>query len=332
MKGPRLGFLGVGWIGRNRMEALLAAGAQAVAIADPSADNLAAACQLAPAAAPVASLEAMLALDLDAVVIATPNAMHAEQTIEALNRGAAVFCQKPLGRNAAEVSRVVECARRADRAIGVDLSYRHTAAIQAVRNVIRAGELGTIYGVDLVFHNAYGPDKAWFYDPALAGGGCLMDLGIHLIDLALWILDFPAIHSVTGRLMADGAPLRDRATQVEDYAVAEILLESGTPIRVACSWRLPAGKDAVISAEFYGTQGGATVRNVRGSFYDFAACRHIGTTSQTLVIPPDSWGGRAAVAWAERLTEDTSFDPGSYELLSVARAIDDIYSAAQPAL
>jgi predicted dehydrogenase len=48
-----------------------------------------------------------------------------------------------------------------------------------------------VFAVDLVFHNAYGPDKPWFYDPELSGGGCVMDLGVHLVDLALWSLDFP---------------------------------------------------------------------------------------------------------------------------------------------
>jgi predicted dehydrogenase len=62
---------------------------------------------------------------------------------------------------------------------------------------MRSGELGRVFAVDLVFHNAYGPDKPWFYDPELAGGGCVMDLGVHLVDLALWSLDFPGVTAVT---------------------------------------------------------------------------------------------------------------------------------------
>jgi predicted dehydrogenase len=324
----KLGFLGVGWIGRHRMGALLNAGAQAVAIADPSPDNFAEARKLAPNARAVTSLDEMLALDLDGVVIATPSALHTAQSIEALDRGVAVFCQKPLGRSSAEVAAVLAAARRANRRIGVDLSYRHTAAIQPIRDAVRAGELGRIYGVDMTFHNAYGPDKPWFYDPALSGGGCLMDLGVHLIDLALWTLDFPEVAAVTGRLMAGGEPLADRAAQVEDYAVAEVLLVNGTPIRIACSWRLPAGQEAVITAEFYGTQGGAAMRNIGGSFYDFAAYRHHGTATQTLVSPPDAWGGRAAVDWAEKLARKPDYDPDADPLVDVANVIDAIYEAA----
>jgi predicted dehydrogenase len=324
---PRLGFLGVGWIGRNRMEAMLAAGGLAVAVTDPSPANLAEAMRIAPSATAVDSLDAMLALDLDAMVIATPSALHAEQTIAALDRGLAVFCQKPLGRNGAEVEQVLAAARRADRHIGVDLSYRHTAAIQPIRDAVRQGALGRIYGCDLVFHNAYGPDKPWFYDPALSGGGCLIDLGVHLIDLALWILDYPDIRSVSGRLLANGAPLADRDRQVEDYAVAEILLESGTPIRIACSWRLAAGQEAVISADFYGTEGGAAMRNVGGSFYDFAALRFDGTQCISLVKPPDDWGGRAAIDWMQRMAVDRGYDDEAERLADVAHLIDRIYAS-----
>jgi predicted dehydrogenase len=101
-------------------------------------------------------------------VIATPSALHAEQAIAALDRGLAVFCQKPLGRDASETRAVVEAARRADRLLGVDLSYRYTRAAAALRDEVRSGALGEVYAVDLVFHNAYGPDKPWFYDRRLA--------------------------------------------------------------------------------------------------------------------------------------------------------------------
>src|SRR5215218_9099775 len=108
------------------------------------------------------------ALDLapDGIVIATPSALHAAQSIQALKAGAAVFCQKPLGRNAAEVEAVLAAATSADRLLGVDLSYRFTEGMRKIREQVRSGALGDIYAVNLIFHNAYGPDKAWFYDRA----------------------------------------------------------------------------------------------------------------------------------------------------------------------
>jgi predicted dehydrogenase len=324
---PRVGFLGVGWIGRHRMEAMLAAGdIDAAAIADCAPESVAAAASLAPGARQVSTLEDLLALDLDGVVIATPSAQHAKQAIACLERGMAVFCQKPLGRTAAEVRAVIAAARTADRLLGVDLSYRFTAGMRQIRELISAGALGKVFAADLVFHNAYGPDKAWFYDRALSGGGCVMDLGVHLVDLALWALGFPEVTGVTSSLSAGGEPLAGRDV-VEDYAVATLGLASGASVRIACSWRLHAGRDAIVSAAFYGTQGGAAMRNLDGSFYDFVTKRFEGRERIALTQQPDPWGGRAAAAWASGLAQGQRFDSEADHLEDVAAVLDRIYQA-----
>lgn len=327
LRRPRVGFLGVGWIGRHRMEAALATGAiEAVGVADPSQEQLSAALDLAPGATSVAGLEDLLALDLDGLVIATPSAFHAEQSIAALERGVAVFCQKPLGRDAGEAAAVVEAARAADRLLAVDLSYRFTEGMQQIRRLIQDGALGKVFAADLVFHNAYGPDKPWFYDRTLSGGGCVMDLGVHLADLALWVLDFPEVRSVSSSLYASGAPLEPGASQVEDYAVATLETADGTTLRLACSWRVHAGREADISASFYGTAGGAKLSNVDGSFYDFVADRHHETRRDTLAGPPDAWGGRAVANWARRLAAGQRFDPECGRLVDLARVLDRVYA------
>lgn len=325
---PRLGFLGVGWIGRNRMEAVLATGAvEAAAIAEPDAAMTAAAGELAPEAERVGSLDELLQLDLDGIVIATPSALHARQCLEALEAGVAVFCQKPLGRTAREVEAVVRAARQRDLLLGVDFSYRHTQGMVRIRELVAGGALGRVHAADLTFHNAYGPDKPWFYDPAQSGGGCVMDLGIHLVDLALWTLDFPQVVKVAAHLSAGGAPLAG-TDRVEDYAIATLELEGGAVLRLACSWRLHAGCDAVIGAEFYGTEGGAAFRNVNGSFYDFTAAYFTGTARHALAAPPDGWGGRAAAYWARQLAQGGGYDTEADRLVEVARVIDRIYSRA----
>jgi predicted dehydrogenase len=328
MTRPKLGFLGVGWIGRHRMEAMLATGdVEAAAISDPSPKMVAAAQALAPDAIVVDSLDAMLALDLDGVVIASPSALHADQSVQALKAGAAVFCQKPLGRDAAEAARVVAAAQAADRLLSVDFSYRYTAGMTRIAELVRAGKLGEIYAVDLTFHNAYGPDKPWFYDRALSGGGCVMDLGVHLVDLALWVLGFPELSGkVDATLFAEGKPLAT-LDKVEDYAAASFTLANGAVVRLTCSWRLHAGQDAQIEAAFYGTNGGAALRNVDGSFYDFQAEHVVGTPRHVLATPPEEWGGRAAAAWASKLRDDHRFDPAAHELVAVSQVLDRIYAA-----
>lgn len=326
----RIGFLGVGWIGRHRMEAMLETGlVEAVAIADPSPAMREAAIQSAPAARPLATLDELLTEELDGIVIATPSARHAEQSIRALNAGMAVFCQKPLGRTAAEAQAVVEAAKAADRLLGVDLSYRHTEAMRQIKALLETRQLGQVTAIDLTFHNAYGPDKPWFYDKSLSGGGCVIDLGVHLIDLALWALDFPEVTRVTSHLLAQGKPLREAPEEVEDYAAATLELATGTIVRLACSWRLNAGRDCIIEASFYGTEAGAAMRNVGGSFYDFTAERFSGTATQRLLDPPDAWGGRAATAWARQLVENGAFDPAAARFVELAEIMDRIYADAR---
>jgi predicted dehydrogenase len=324
---PRLGFLGVGWIGRHRMEAILGDGAaEAVAVADVAEPAAAEAARAIDGCAVGRTVDDLLAAGVDGVVIATPSAQHADQAVRALERGVAVFCQKPLARTAPEARRVVEAARAADRLLGVDLSYRHVNGMPEVRELVRAGALGDVYAVHLAFHNAYGPDKAWFYDAALSGGGCVMDLGIHLVDLALWTLGFPEVLEVTSTLRAGGRRVRGRGTAgVEDYGAAQLELASGAAVQLACSWRLAAGRDCVIEAAFHGTKGGAALTNVNGSFYDFLVERHEGTRREVLAAPPDAWGGRAAVAWARALAAGGRYDPSVESILEVQATLDRIY-------
>lgn len=337
---PRLGFLGVGWIGRHRLEAVAkAAAGKVVGIADPDPEAAAQAREMleahgkdegnrdkgdASSCELVGSLKELLSMDLDGLVIATPSAQHASQCIQALEAGVAVFCQKPLGRSAAEVRPVIEAAQKANRLIRLDYSYRYTKGMRRIRQLVQQGSLGEVFAADLVFHNAYGPDKAWFYNPQLAGGGCLMDLGIHLLDLALWTLPPTGISEASGRLLSGGKPLSDPFTQVEDYADAQLRLSSGALLRLSCSWKLQAGCDARIEASFYGTQGGATFRNLSGSFYDFEAEHHTGTQSHSLCQPPDDWGKGAILDWARTLSQNPGFEAESSKLLEVAEALDAI--------
>jgi predicted dehydrogenase len=326
---PRIGFVGMGWAGRKRLEAIARSdAAEIVAVADASPDAALEAARTAPGVRVARSFEELLYDDLDGIVIATTNALSAANAQAALAHGLAVFCQQPLGRDQREVEAVVETARRADRLLAADLPYRLTSAGSTLYQVVRSGELGDIFAVNLVFHSAHGPDKPWFYDRALAGGGCLMDLGTHLLDLALWCLEFPRIDLIRARLCAGGRPLAAAPDGVEDYASAQLTAASGAVLQLACSWHLSVGCDAIIEAAFYGTRGGVVLHNVNGSLYDFACERAAGTQRETLVAPPDAWPGRAAVAWAERLARGERFDPETARLVQMASLIDRIYSAA----
>ncbi|MEX2574536.1 MAG: Gfo/Idh/MocA family oxidoreductase [Balneolaceae bacterium] len=323
---PKLGFAGVGWIGKSRLKAIMdGQAAGAVAAFDPDPSVTAGLKGDVPGVRIHDSFDDMLDSDLDGIVIATPSALHADQALSALNSGKAVFCQKPLGRNRQETEKVVETAREHDLLLGVDFSYRYVRAAEQVRKTITSGELGKIYAVHLIFHNSYGPDKAWYRDAALSGGGCLMDLGIHLVDFLFWILDRPAISVLQSRLISRGRLLNGNRSQVEDYAAAQFLLDGDTSVQLSCSWNLPAGRDAIIEACFYGENGGVSFRNVDGSFYDFVAEKYNSTAAETLAGPPDHWSGRGAAVWAERLAEENKFDPAAEDYTNVAHALDLLY-------
>lgn len=323
---PKLGFLGVGWIGKNRLEALTAERlTEDIAICDPHQPSVENTLKSVPSAKVSESFNELLESDVDGIVIATPSALHSKQAIQALERGKAVFCQKPLGRDLSETKAVVHAAQQADKLLAVDYSYRFTQGIAAVKEVLEQERLGKIFAVEAVFHNAYGPDKAWFYDPGLSGGGCLIDLGSHLVDLLFYLFKAPSIDVRYANLLAQGRPLVSRGERVEDFAEAQLKTSTGISIHLACSWKLSVGKDAQIALKIYGTEGGVSFHNVNGSFYDFQTDIYTQNNLQTIVSPPDDWGGRAIQNWGRQLIKGNQFNPENYELIKSAALLEEIY-------
>ena len=321
---PSIACLGVGAVGRHRMRCVVEHdAAEVIAVSDVSPDALAAALRIVPSALAV-GLEELLELDVDGVMIATPSAVHAEQAVALLKRRRSVFCQKPLARDAEETRLVIDAAQRADRRLAVDFSYRHVRGVRQMREMIASGELGRVFAIDLTFHNAHGPDKSWCYDAAQSGGGALVDLGIHLIDLALWLTGARTVHVVDGCCYAAGRPVRG-GTTAEDYASARLELDTGAVVELKCSWNQHAGCDAMIAADFRGTKGAVSLRNISGSLYGFRVEHHRGTTTEVVAEPPDAWDGRAATAWARALARDRSYDPDIESAWEVAAIVDAIY-------
>jgi predicted dehydrogenase len=324
----RLGFVGVGWIGRKRLDALAQeADIEVAGLYDADANRLEDAARAYPRAARVSQIETMFDLGVDGVVIATPNGLHAQQAIACLEKGLPVFCQKPLATSAFDVERVIAAARNNDRLLGIDFCYREISGMSELRKHIREGELGDIVAIDLRFHNAYGPDKAWCHDRSLAGGGCLLDLGVHLLDLALWVQDFPPLERVRSRLFANGEPLQSAASQVEDLAFAEFIQANGAIVRLACSWHANSGRDAVIDMAITGTRAGACWQNVDGSFYDFEVDLCRGASRERLSETPDAWGPKALRRWTDRLAVSRNFDPEAEQIARSAVLIEESYRA-----
>ncbi len=328
LKTLNLGFVGLGWIGLNRMKRVLSnPNIKGTAIVEPLKENADQALKISENAKVYESYEELLENpEIDGVMIATPSALHAKQVKQALKAKKAVFCQKPLGRNSTEVKQVIQTAYENNQLLGVDLSYRFTKAFQQVYKIIKSGEIGKVFSAELKFHNAYGPDKEWFYDIKKSGGGCVLDLGLHLIDLGLWCLDFSTIENLQSHLFYQGKKIKKNEKITEDFASISFLTSTNTSINLQCSWNISAGKDAVISVHFYGTKGGVAFKNVAGSFYDFVAEKYTGTNTEILISPPDYWSGKAAEVWAEKLLNGEKFNAvNAKEHLRLAEIIDKIY-------
>jgi predicted dehydrogenase len=286
------------------------------------ASSLGCAIEIAP------GLPDLLAGGIDGLVIATPGALRAEQATVALEAGLAVFCQQPLAATAAQTSQIVEQARRSDRLLGVDCSYRYLEATEIARSRIAAGDLGDVYSVEAEFHDARRPDKSRNRSHELAAGGCLLDTGIHLVDLSLWVLRFPAVTAVTGKLYAGGQPYtRGLSAGIEDSAVMRIDLASRATVSVSCSWPRHVGRSAAFRLVCSGSRATLVVENVAGSLRDFHCWRLRGTSRERLSAPGEDRSGRAIAAWIEQLAAGGRFNREACHHVQVADVLDRIYAS-----
>ena len=252
----RIALLGTGWIMDFHARAALEhPGAELVAAASwrqPSLDRLAGRYGIARTTTDWRALAADP--EVDAAVIGTPNALHAEQAVAFLEAGKHVLVEKPMASTLAEADAMVAAARHAGGWLMVAHCWRFHPDVRALRARVEAGELGEIvktrsYGV----HARWGP-SGWFTDPELAGGGALLDMGVHAID-------------TTRYLLGDPEPVRVCATigtryggyAVDDDAVLLVTWSNATNSVVESGWWQPHLGGLEADTELYGTGGYARV-------------------------------------------------------------------------
>jgi predicted dehydrogenase len=197
--------------------------------------------------------------EVAAVVICTPNALHVPQARAALEAGKHVLVQKPLALSTDDARAVLECANRAGKLLFVDYSYRYLETSARLRAALSG--LGRPRRVRASFHNIYGPGKGWFYDPALSGGGALIDLGVHLLDLGLDLFRPDVV--CLGRAELSFA----QGQAVEDAALLQLRLDD-LPFELEVSWNAPR-ELTDISFTVEAERGVARWENVKGSFFHF---------------------------------------------------------------
>jgi predicted dehydrogenase len=217
--------------------------------------------------------EALLTSDsVDAVYIATPNVFHAPLAIAALQNGKHVLLEKPFAMNAAEADRVVHAARESGRVFTVGMNQRFRADVQRVRALVASGSLGNVYHAKAYWLRRTGIPKlgTWFGKKSLAGGGALLDIGVHMLDLALHVTDNFRPISVSGHVqtvfgqrgLGEGGWGYSDATEngfdVEDTASALIKLENGATLALEVSWAAHQAENTRWNLELFGSDAGAS--------------------------------------------------------------------------
>jgi predicted dehydrogenase len=212
--------------------------------------------------------------DLDVVSIGAPNHLHAPIAIAALKGGKHVLCEKPLARTGAEAEGIVRAAREADRAVHIAFTQRERGDVQALKRHVDEGNLGRIYHAKATWmrRNGIPGMGGWFTSKEMAGGGPLIDLGVHMIDMALYLMGEPEVETVSCATYAELGPRGrggradfglmqgDSPYEVEDLATAFIRLSDGATLNLEAGWAVYRESSDDFGVTLYGTDGGAEMK------------------------------------------------------------------------
>lgn len=209
--------------------------------------------------------------DLDAISVCTWNSAHAECSIAALNAGCHVFCEKPMAMNTEEALAMKEAAEKNGKLLMIGFVRRHGSDAQMARQLIKNGELGEVYYAKATYLRRCGFPGGWFGDKSRSGGGPLIDLGVHVIDLTRYMMGNPKPVTVFGAtfnkigarsevLLGDDAWRSMTEDEkpiftVEDLATAMIRFDNGAVLQVEASFNLNL-KDNLGDVSLYGSKAG----------------------------------------------------------------------------
>ena len=262
----RVGVIGLGWPGQQHLEAYL--GREDVDVAGVSDLNAELAervrTRLGIRAPLYADYREMLAADVDAVSICTPNFLHAPMAIDALDAGKHVLLEKPLANTLAEGERIAEKVRSSDRKFMMAFNNRYRRDSRVLKRQIEAGVLGDIYYAKTGWlRREWNPIvRGWFTSREKSGGGPLIDLGVHMLDLTLWFMGNPRPVSVSGSVYSKfGEYMRPKIgyVDVEDLAAAFIKLDNGGTIVMDVSWLSFIEHPDYVYSQLFGSKGGAKI-------------------------------------------------------------------------
>ncbi len=277
----RFGFLGAGQIALPSAASINRhPSAQVVAIQDLNAGRVSELCEKEKIPKGYATAEELLAdPEIDAVYIAVPNKFHVPLTIAALEAGKHVILEKPFAMNYAEACQAAEVAHRVGKVLNLGMNLRFNPAAQRIKTLTEQNAFGEIYHAKAYWFRRRGIPKigTWFSSHELAGGGCLYDIGVHLLDLCLHLINNFEPVTVSGstytkfgnRGLGEGgwgkSERSDIAFDVEDFASGFIRFANGASVSLDVSWAAHLPESNAFDVQLLGTEGGALA--IKGETY-----------------------------------------------------------------
>ncbi len=274
---------------------------------------------------------------LDIVSIAVPNKFHAPLTIAALKKGIHVLCEKPMAMNLEEAQQMKTTAEETGCNLMINFSCRFNPLCQALKKEADKGTFGNIYFGRTAWHRRRGMPGfgGWFGDKDLAGGGPLIDLGVHRIDLALWLMGHPNPVSVSGStynvIAKKIAEEQQKKFTVEDLAVGVVKFDNGATLIVEASWALNNNKDEDMITSLYGDKGGLVQKNV-GQGYDQDAEIYTDEDGLLITRKPEIPTGGVATSYEEfvaSVLEKRKPSASAEDGIKIQKILDGLYRSAQ---
>ncbi|HTX72170.1 MAG TPA: Gfo/Idh/MocA family oxidoreductase [Rectinemataceae bacterium] len=313
--GLKIGIVGAGGMARYHIGGFRSAGAEVVALADPSAEARSRSAATFGVEKTYAGLPEMLAAhrDLDAVSIITPNKFHAPLATAALRAGKHVFCEKPPALDANETGSMVEAARDSKKLLLFDFNNRARHESMALMEYLKAGEIGHINSAQAVWARRAGIPGfgGWFTTKALSGGGPVIDL-LHMLDLALYFMGYPEPSYVLAGIFRDfvadrafkgpwGIPdVAGGVVDVETACHGFVSFAGGQVLYLRSSWAEMTERE-VVTMSFQGSRGGGLVERLFGvdgldetstDRCELYRAEHGRQVNSTIRVPPDDSMGR----------------------------------------
>ena len=338
MKKLRVGVIGLG-IGQSHISGFQShPQAEVVAVADLNPVLLQHVADRFSVPGRYADAQEMLDAErLDVVSVATPNKLHQPLTLAALRAGCHVLCEKPMAMNAKEARVMLAAARRARKRLMINFSFRFKEETWALKQEVDRGTFGEFYFGRTVWHRRRGIPKfgSWFGQKALSGGGPLIDLGVHRLDLALWLMGYPKPAWVMGatydHLAAPLAKAQNIAYDVEDLASAYIRFTNGATLVVEASWASNTRENETMETTLCGTKAGLTQKNVGGLYEHEAEIyeERAGAQYDRKLHPPLPAAKQSMYHFIDCIVNNTPHTATAEEGIIVMELLDAIYASAR---